>query len=131
MHSAATRLIALSAALITLTMMIYMAQPWGDNDAYQSLWGYAWLLALAVWATSPYLMILFLNRKASQVQAIKLADIIGALIVSLGVLLYVDAAFLHPDPQGALAFITVPLYQWLVLGLLASIHFLFRKVPSS
>jgi hypothetical protein len=111
--------------------MIYMAQPWGDNYAYQSPWGYAGLLVLAVWASSPYLMILFLNRKTSQVQAIKLADIIGTLIISLSVLLYVDAVFLHPDPQGGLAFITVPLYQWLVLAVLAGIHFLFRKIPSS
>ena len=131
MHYTVTRLIALSAALITLTLMIYMAQPWGDNYAYQTPWGHAGLLVLAVWATSPYLMILFLTRKISQAQAIKLADIIGTLIISLGVLLYVEAVFLHPDPQGGLAFITVPLYQWLVLALLAGIHFLFRKNPSS
>ena len=131
MHYNTIRLIALSAALITLTLMIYMAQPWGDNYAYQSLWGYAGLLVLAVWATSPYLMILFLNRKASQARAIKLADIIGTVIISLGVLLYVDAAFLHRDAQGALVFTTVPFYQWLILGLLAGIHFLFRKTYSS
>ena len=122
------RLIALAAALITLTLMIYMAQPWGDNDAYQSLSGYVGLLALAGWANLPYLMIFFLAGKTSQVQAIKVADIIGTLIISSGVLLYVDAAFLHPDPQGALVFITVPLYQWLILALWAGFHFLFRKL---
>ena len=122
------RLIALAAALITLTLMIYMAQPWGDNDAYQSLSGYVGLLALAGWANLPYLMIFFLARKTSKVQAIKVADIIGTLIISSGALLYVDAAFLHPDPQGALVFITVPLYQWLILALWAGFHFLFRKL---
>ena len=122
------RLIALAAALITLTLMIYMAQPWGDNDAYQSLSGYVGLLALAGWANLPYLMIFFLAGKSSKVRAIKVADIIGTLIISSGVLLYVDAAFLHPDPQGALVFITVPLYQWLILALWAGFHFLFRKL---
>jgi hypothetical protein len=121
------RLITLAAVLTTLTLMVYMAQPWGDNYAYQSLWGYAGLLALAVWANLPYLMILFLAGKASQARAIKVADIIGTLIVFSGVLLYADAAFLHPDPQGGLVFITVPFYQWLVLALWAGIHFLFRR----
>ena len=121
------RLIALAGALITLTLMIYMAQPWGDNDAYQSLSGYVGLLALAVWANLPYFMILFLAGKASQPRAIKLTGVIGTLIISSGVLLYADAAFLHPDPQGALVFIAVPLYQWLILALWAGIHFLFRR----
>jgi len=131
MHYTAIRLLALSAALITLTLMIYMAQPWGDNYAYQSLSGYGWLLVLAVWANLPYLLVVLLARKASQARAIKIADIIGTVIISLGVLLYVDAAFLHRDPQGGLVFIAVPFYQWLILGLLAGIHFLFRNPPSS
>jgi uncharacterized membrane protein len=69
MYYTATRLIALATALITLTLMIYMAQPWGDNYAYQSLSGYAWLLGFAVWAILPYFMILFLVRRAFQSQA--------------------------------------------------------------
>jgi len=56
------RLVALAAALITLGLMIYMAQPWGDNYAYQSLSGYAWLLGFAVWVSLPFFMLLFLVR---------------------------------------------------------------------
>jgi hypothetical protein len=40
MRYTAPRPIALSAATITLTLMIYMAQPWGDNYANQNLSGY-------------------------------------------------------------------------------------------
>jgi hypothetical protein len=99
------RLIAISAALITLTLMIYMARPWGDNYAYQSLSGYAWLLGFAVWAILPYLMVLFMARKAFASQANNFILVIGALIISLGgVALYVDAALLHQDPQGGLVF---------------------------
>ena len=128
MHYTTTRLIALSAALTTLSLMIYMARPRGDNYAYQSLSGYAWLLGFVVWATLPYLMILFLARKASQSQADKLSLMIGALIISIGgVALYLDAALLHRDPQGGLVFLAVPCYQWLILGLLTGLHFVLTK----
>ncbi len=125
------RLIALSAALITLTLMIYMAQPWGDNYAYKSLAGYAWLLGFALWAILPYLMTFFLVKRAFKSQIHKLIVMIGALIISIGgVALYVEAVWLHPDPQGALAFIAVPLYQWIVLGVLAGFHFLISQKQS-
>jgi hypothetical protein len=131
MHYTATRLIVLSAAMITLTLLIYMAQPWGNNYAYQSLSGYAWLLSIAVWATLPYLIILFLARKAFEFKANILMVVIGTLIISLGgVALYLDAAFLHQDPQGGLVFIAVPLYQWIILGFLTGFHFLIRKKQS-
>lgn len=109
-----------------------MARPWGDNYAYQSLSGYAWLLGFAVWATLPYLMVLFLARKVVASRANIFIVIIGALIISLGgVALYVDAALLHRDPQGALVFIAVPFYQWIILVLLTGFHFLFSQKQSS
>jgi hypothetical protein len=128
----ATRLVALSAALITLILMIYMAQPWGANSAYQNLSGYAWLLGFAVWATLPYVVIIFLAGRALQSQAHKLLVVISAFLISLGgVALYIDAAFLHRDPQGALVFIAVPLYQWIILGLLTGCHFFLNKKQAS
>ena len=130
MYYAATRLIALLAILATLALMIYMARPWGDNYAYQSLSGYVWLLGFALWAILPYFVVLFLVRRPFQSQA-KLIFVIGALIISLGgVALYVDAALLHPDPQGALAFIAVPFYQFIILGLLTGYHLLFSQKRS-
>jgi hypothetical protein len=122
------RLIALFAALVTLTLMVSMARPWGDNHAYQSLSGYAGLVAFAVWATLSYLMIIFLTGKAVASYANNFVVIIAALIISLGgVALYVDAAWLNQAPQGALVFIVVPFYQLITLGLLAGFLFLFRK----
>lgn len=109
-----------------------MARPWGDNYAYQGFSGYAWLLGFAVWAILPYLMILILVRRAFQAQANKLIVMTGALIISIGgVALYIDAALLHRDPQGALVFIAVPFYQWIILGLLTGFLFLLRKKQSS
>jgi hypothetical protein len=132
MHYTAPRLIALPAAMITLTLLIYMAQPWGDNYAYQDLSGYIGLLGFAMWATLPYIMIIFLAKKAFVSQANNFVVIIGSLIISLsGVVLYADAVLLHRDPQGALVFIAVPFYQWIILGLMTGFHFLFSKKQSS
>jgi hypothetical protein len=126
--STATRLIPLSAALVTLTLMISMARPWGDNSAYQTASGYAWLLGLAVWATLPYLMLLFMARKRLRSKINEIVNICGILVVALGgVALYLDAAFLHRDPQGGLAFMAVPFYQWLTLAFFAGVQVLFRK----
>ena len=109
MSNGAARLVALSVAIIPLILMVYMAQPWGDNYAYQSLSGYAWLLGFAVWAILPYVMVIFLVSRACQSQAYKLIFLVGVLISSVGgVAMYMDAAFSRRDPQGALVFIAVP-----------------------
>lgn len=128
MYTSGTRLITLSAVMITLTLMVYMSKPWGDNYAYQNLSGYIGLLGFAVWAILPYLMILFLARKACASRANSLLILLGTLIISLGgVALYIDAVLLHPDPQGGLVFIAVPGYQWIVMGFLIAIHFILGK----
>jgi hypothetical protein len=128
MHFTATRLIALAAALITLALLIYAAQPWGGNYAYQSPSGYLMLLGFAMWVTLPYLMTILLAHKASASQAKNFVAIIGGLIISLGgVALYIDAVLLHRDAQAGLAFVAVPFYQWIILGFLTGFHFLLRK----
>ena len=77
-------------------------------------------------------MLLFLVRKAFASQANKLVVMIGALIISLGgVALYVDAALLHRDAQGALVFIAVPFYQWIIIGILVGMHLLLGHKQAS
>jgi len=132
MYLTVTRVTALAAALATLALMADMARPGGDNYAYQNLSGYGWLLALAVWATLPYLMMLFLARKASASKANQVLLVLGALVISGGgVALYVDTAFFHRDPQGGLAFFAVPGFQWLMIGLLTGIQVLLSKRQTS
>jgi len=129
--STGTRLIALSAALVTLTFMIFMARPWGDNSDYQTASGYAWLLGLVVWATLPYLMLLFMARKSYRSKRNEFISIVGTVVVACGgIALYLDAALLHRDPQGGLVFMAVPFYQWLTLAFFAGIQVLFRKSQS-
>ena len=46
----------------------------------------------------------------------------GAACVGMGgLLVYADVAFVHPDAQGGLAFLTVPLAQWAATAGLAAI----------
>ena len=108
--------------------MVYAARPWGDNDAYQDWWGYAGLLFLAVWATLPYVGLFILAKRPVPARAREILLLVGALIVTVGGLAaYVDAIWLHPDPQGGLASVTVPLYQLIIVGLLAVLQFLLKK----
>jgi hypothetical protein len=73
-------------------------------------------------------MLLFTAPKASHSKAKKINHIVGTSVITLGgVALYLDAAFLRPDPQGGLAFMAVPLCQWLALAFLAGIQVLFGK----
>jgi hypothetical protein len=128
MYSTAIRLIAVIAALVTLILMTYMARPWGDTYAYQTLSGYAGLLAIAVWATLPYLVLFIMARSAVHFKTKTILVLIGALIISVGGLAaYADVIWLRPDPQGGLAFLAVPFYQWIILGLLAGLQLLVKK----
>lgn len=128
MYYTATRFLAAVAALSTLAMMVYAARPWGDNYAYQSLWGYASLLLLAVWATLPYLVLVIMARSAVHFRTKEILVLMGAVIIAAGgMAAYVDAIWLHPDAQGGLAFIVVPFYQMIIVGLLAGLQLLMKK----
>lgn len=122
------RWLAILAALSTLALMISAARPWGGNSTYLGWWGYAGLLLLMAWATLPYLGILLLAGRDLPVKAGKGILLMGSLIIAgCGLAAYVDAFWLHPDPQGGLAFMAVPLYQLIFTGLLAGLLWLARK----
>jgi hypothetical protein len=129
LYLTATQILAILAALSTLALMAYAAQPWGDNAFYRGLLGYAWLLLMAVWATLHYLVLFIMAKRAVHSRAKKFFALLGALIIAgSGLAAYVDAIWLHPDPQSGLAFIAVPLYQWLIVGLLAAILWLANTI---
>jgi hypothetical protein len=124
----ATRFLAMGAALGTLAVMIYAARPWGDNYAYQGLGGYARLLLLSMWAILPYLVLFFMSKHSVHFETKAVLVLIGALLICVGgMAAYVDATWLRPDPQGGLAFLAVPFYQLIILGLLAGVQLLLKK----
>lgn len=106
------------------------ARPWGDNYAYQDFWGYARLLLLAVWVTLPYLLLVIMAKSAFPFTNKEIIVMSAALIVCVGgMAAYVDAMWLRPDPQGGLAFLAVPLYQAIIVALLAGLQLLVKKNP--
>ncbi|MFZ2089217.1 MAG: hypothetical protein WAU47_11620 [Desulfobaccales bacterium] len=71
-------------------------------------------------------------KRAVRVASKGILLLIGALIVAVGgMAAYVDAFWLHPDPQAGLAFMAVPLYQLIIVGLLAGLQFLVKKSPGA
>ena len=128
MYYTATRLLATVAALSTLALMVHAARPCADNYAYQDFWGYARLLLLAVWVTLPYLLLVIMAKSAFPFTTKEIIVMSAALIVCVGgMAAYVDAMWLRPDPQGGLAFLAVPLYQMIIVALLAGLQLLVKK----
>lgn len=128
MYYVATRFLSLAAALSTLAVMVYAARSWGDKCASQGWEVDALLLCLAVWSILPYVGFVILAKRAVQVRGREILVLVGALIITVGGLAaYVDAIWVHPDPQGGLAFFAVPLYQMIIVGLLAVLVWLVKK----
>jgi hypothetical protein len=104
-------------ALATAGMMIYAAQPWGDNYAYQSVAGYLSLLLFMGWAISPYVALMVTTVWLAGPGAGRWMVLAGALLITVfGTWLTTEAIIIHPDAQGGLVFIFLPLYQWLVVA---------------
>ncbi len=125
--------IAISAAAFTICMMIYAAQPWGDNYAYKTFSDYLTLVGFALWAISPYLILTIILQGFRKNKYSTNTAIIGALIIAItSCALLIDAFFIHIDAQNALVFIFLPIYQWVAFLVLALIcfavgRFLYRE----
>jgi len=76
-----------------------------------SLGGIGFLL----WAISPYLYASFMMKRSIDGRAIKILFVLSLILTIGGIYLLLDAMYIHPDPQGALAFVVIPIYQWFVL----------------
>ncbi len=126
-------MITIGGAAFTICMMIYAAQPWGDNYAYKTFSGYLTLVGYASWAISPYLILTIILRAFRKNKYSTNTAIIGALIIAItSCALLIDAFFIHIDAQNALVFIFLPIYQWVAFLVLALIcfavgRFLYRE----
>jgi len=109
-------------------MMIYAAQPWGDKYAYKNFADYLTLFGYALWAISPYLILVIIFQSFQKNQYSINVAFFGALIIvltSCGLL--IDAFFIHIDAQNALLFLFLPICQWLAFLILALISFKVGK----
>jgi hypothetical protein len=69
-------------------------------------------IGFGLWNLTPYAGLAACGMLANRTKGQALTAFVGSiLVVCFGVLLLVDGFILHPDPQSALAFIVLPLYQ--------------------
>lgn len=120
-------LLSALGVLVTTAIAIYAAQPWGDNDAYETLPDYLLLVVFIGWAISPYLMLGWSARRGlpAGLPGIMRVAITG-LITLWGISVLVNVVFLEPDAQGALIFLFLPIFQWLVIGIFALLMMLIK-----
>ena len=84
-------------------------------------------VGLLVWAVSPYLYGMFVTKLVSKRKAIVTFTLVLSVIVIGGIILLIDAMYIHTDPQSALAFIVIPVYQWALLLLATLPVYLLNK----
>lgn len=123
-----TLVLLAGGALATVGMMIYAAQPWGDNYAYQSFAGYLSLLLFMGWAISPYFALMVTTVWLVEPGAGRWMVLAGALLITVfGAWLTIEAIIIRPDAQGGLVFIFLPLYQWLVVAVIVLVGLWLKR----
>ena len=84
-------------------------------------------VGLLVWAVSPYLYGMLLTKLVSKRKAVVALVLVLSVIVIGGMVLLIDAMYIHTDPQSALAFVVIPVYQWALLLLATLPIYLLNK----
>ena len=127
----AIRLLASVGVIATVALSIYAAQPWGDNYAYQDISGYVLLTVFVAWAISPYIYLFVSAGRHSPHRLSNLLRVAVALLTCIGGIAAVfDTVFIHLDAQGGLIFLSLPVVQWLVIGVLElTLVFMRPKTP--
>ncbi len=72
-------------------------------------------LVIIGWAITPYIYLAIMTKLVSHNVSSIIIAVLAFIVGGFGVGGFVDAMFIHPDAQGGLAFIVVPLWQWALL----------------
>lgn len=100
------------SAVAVMAIGIYMAQPWGDNYAYQDARSYWELCLILVFAISPYIALALCAKLFAKSEGASRLFLICSLLIGIaGLAAYIDAAFIHVDAQGGLIFLFLPMVQ--------------------
>lgn len=116
-------LILIISALLTASLEIFTAQPWGDNYAYQDYSGYLVLACFVIWNLAPYVtlaLLVYRDRKNSKHLIILLIGII--VIVSISIFWLIDTLFIHMSSTSGLIFLSLPLCQFIAILILKVIR---------
>ncbi len=76
-------------------------------------------ISFLLWAVSPYMLLAMLIHLVSNKTAITSAFIITILTCTTGIGTLINIVFISKEPQVALAFSVIPLWQWGALIVLA------------
>lgn len=84
---------------------------------------------ISVWLLLPYLALALLLRHGSQKHSALMATVtVAVLVAAAGLLLLTEVIYLHPDAQGAIAVVFMPIYQAIALAiLLPACRWLFAR----
>jgi hypothetical protein len=63
-----------------------------------------------LWAVSPYILLGTVSFRAMSHRTVLTSSVLSVLCMA-SVYMYFDSLFIHPDAQGALVFLFLPLYQ--------------------
>lgn len=84
-------------------------------------------LFFCLWGMAPWLGVVLLIRVSSHTKFLRALAGLSLMVGGAGIVGLVDVMYLHPDAQGALVFIFIPLYQLACLILLTPFIFYFTK----
>lgn len=84
-------------------------------------------LYFCLWAISPWCAVLIITHLINNRHFLKMLAILSLIIGGLAAAALIDIAYIHPDPQGGLAVIALPLYQWLCLLLAVPLLFYISR----
>lgn len=119
----------LGFALATIFVTFTAGKPWQED--YASV-AWAAVIGFAAWGVTPHVglsVLLLLFRRGSKLQS-AIGVAIALLIVTCGFALIIDVIFIHPDAQGGIALIFLPIYQWMaaiVLAVFGTVVFAMRS----
>jgi hypothetical protein len=103
--------------IVVLFLILSMVnKPFSLEAVYFSLWG-----------ISPWLYVLFLAFVNGNVKFLKAITVLELVAGGVGIASMVDISYFHPDAQGGLVFIFIPLYQILFLVIATPFVLLFTK----
>ena len=74
--------------------------------------------SFAVWVAAPYFLMLVPAVLANTARSQLVVLTLSGLLVLVGLFSYWDAMFWHPDAQGALVFLFMPLYQYIAVAVI-------------
>jgi len=84
-----------------------------------------------LWAVSPYGLLMILIKEAKSKAARIGILVLCAIVCLLGLILIIDAMYIHLDAQSGLVYIFAPLWQWVGLLIFAVPVLLLNKVKNA